>query len=57
MEIAEDGRPGILKALSGDFALIVLDVMMPDMSGFDVLRRTGDPSRNLAQDDAKEHAG
>lgn len=39
IEIAENGQQGIPKAISGDFALIVLDVMMPDMSGFDVLRR------------------
>jgi two-component system response regulator CpxR len=30
---------GIARASSGSYALIMLDVMMPDMSGFDVLRR------------------
>jgi len=33
------GAQGIERALSGDYALVVLDVMMPEMSGFDVLRR------------------
>jgi DNA-binding response OmpR family regulator len=35
---AADGREGIGRALSGSYALIMLDVMMPDLSGFDVLR-------------------
>jgi DNA-binding response OmpR family regulator len=33
------GLQGIERALSGNYALVVLDVMMPEMSGFDVLRR------------------
>ena len=33
------GSTGIERALSGAYALVVLDVMMPEMSGFDVLRR------------------
>jgi DNA-binding response OmpR family regulator len=36
---AVDGTQGIARALSGSYALIMLDVMMPDVSGFDVLRR------------------
>jgi DNA-binding response OmpR family regulator len=36
---AADGSEGIGRALSGSYALIMLDVMMPDLSGFDVLRR------------------
>jgi two-component system, OmpR family, response regulator CpxR len=30
---------GVQQALSGEYRLILLDVMMPDMNGFDVLRR------------------
>jgi two-component system response regulator CpxR len=36
---AADGSEGVGRALSGSYALIMLDVMMPDLSGFDVLRR------------------
>jgi two-component system, OmpR family, response regulator CpxR len=35
---ASDGSHGIERALCGSYALIMLDVMMPDVSGFDVLR-------------------
>jgi two-component system response regulator CpxR len=33
------GAAGVDRSLSGKYALIVLDVMMPGMNGFDVLRR------------------
>jgi DNA-binding response OmpR family regulator len=33
------GAKGAERALSGDYALVVLDVMMPGMNGFEVLRR------------------
>jgi len=36
---AADGREGIERALAGSYVLIMLDVMMPDVSGFEVLRR------------------
>jgi two-component system response regulator CpxR len=39
VERATDASQGIGQALSGSYALIMLDVMMPDLSGFDVLRR------------------
>ena len=42
---AADGNEGIGRALSGSYALIMLDVMMPDLSGFDVLRRIRARSR------------
>jgi two-component system response regulator CpxR len=45
LQIAGNGRQGTQQALSGRFELIVLDVMMPDMSGFDVLRRIRSESR------------
>ncbi|HEX6734928.1 MAG TPA: response regulator transcription factor [Azonexus sp.] len=34
-----DGESGLEAALSGDFAIVVLDVMMPKLSGIEVLRR------------------
>jgi DNA-binding response OmpR family regulator len=42
---ASGGAAGIEKALAGDFALIMLDVMMPDTDGFHVLRRIRSHSR------------
>ena len=34
-----DGESGVAEALSGNFALIVLDVMMPGIGGIEALRR------------------
>ena len=36
---AEDGRVGLDMALSKDYDLILLDVMLPGINGFEVLRR------------------
>jgi len=38
VEAAHDGPKGLERALSGDYSLIVLDLMLPDMGGLDVLR-------------------
>ena len=42
---AADASQGIGLALSGSYALVMLDVMMPDLNGFDVLRRIRASSR------------
>lgn len=42
---ASNGETGVEQALSGEFCLIMLDVMMPDTDGFDVLRRIRKQSR------------
>jgi len=34
-----DGEAGLRRALSGDFAIVLLDVMLPGLDGFEVLRR------------------
>ena len=39
VEKAEDGRSGLDMALSNDYDLILLDVMLPGINGFEVLRR------------------
>ena len=39
VETANDGEAGARKAAEGSFALIVLDVMLPGLNGFEVLRR------------------
>ena len=36
VESAADGRKGLVKALTGKFDLIILDVMLPSMNGFDI---------------------
>src|SRR5215468_10355799 len=38
IDSAGDGELGLAKALAGGFDLIVLDVMLPKKTGFDVLR-------------------
>jgi two-component system, OmpR family, response regulator CpxR len=42
---APNGETGLERALAEDFSLIMLDVMMPDTNGFDVLRRIRQRSR------------
>ncbi|QCP54950.1 response regulator transcription factor [Trinickia violacea] len=44
-EVAHDGEDGVARALSGRFAIVVLDVMMPRLSGIDALRRIRATSR------------
>jgi len=45
VEAVHDGKAGLARALSGDHLLAVLDVMLPGMNGFDVLRKIRDSSR------------
>ena len=40
-----DGNRGLDRAFNGDHLLVVLDVMLPGMNGFDVLRRIRNTSR------------
>ncbi len=39
VETANDGNLGVERALSGDYALVVLDVMLPGLNGFEALSR------------------
>lgn len=45
IEAVYDGNRGLERALSGDHLLIVLDVMLPGMNGFDVLRKIRNTSK------------
>ena len=38
-EISEDGKEGLIKALREDYDLILLDLMLPGISGLEVCRR------------------
>ncbi|MFJ9692110.1 response regulator transcription factor [Kitasatospora sp. NPDC101183] len=46
VDVAHDGPDGLARAASGGYAAVVLDLMLPGMSGFKVceeLRRAGNP--------------
>ncbi len=45
VESAPDGNRGLEQALNGEFLLVVLDVMLPGLNGFEVLRRLRDKSK------------
>src|SRR5215467_1907789 len=45
IESVNAGAPGAAQALSGNHSLVVLDVMMPGVNGFDVLRQIRAQSR------------
>jgi two-component system response regulator CpxR len=44
-EFAHEGRAGLERALQGGFDLVVLDVMLPGIDGFEILRRLRQHSR------------
>src|SRR5881628_1870647 len=39
VDIAADGTNGLLKLLDNSYDLVLLDVMLPQMSGFDVCKK------------------
>ena len=45
VEAVHDGTQGLEKALRGDYTLVVLDVMLPGMNGFEVLRKIRSTSK------------
>ena len=38
-ELYTDGTQGLQAALAGDYALVIVDVMLPGLSGFEICRR------------------
>ena len=45
VESVNDGETGLKLALSGDYDMVILDVMLPKMNGFDVLRNLREESQ------------
>ncbi|MGI8638738.1 MAG: response regulator [Pyrinomonadaceae bacterium] len=45
VEAIHDGESGLQKVLSGEYELAILDVMLPKMNGFDVLRQLRQTSK------------
>jgi two-component system response regulator CpxR len=45
IESAHEGRHGLERALHGGFNLVILDVMLPGLDGFEILRRLRKESR------------
>ena len=39
VEVSADGVEGLSKALAGDFNLVILDLMLPGIDGFEICRR------------------
>ena len=39
VEVANDGKRGMETALQGDYDLIILDLMLPEMDGFEICRQ------------------
>jgi DNA-binding response OmpR family regulator len=39
LDRASDGRTGLERALSGDYALVILDLMLPELDGLEVCKR------------------
>jgi len=48
VDIAEDGHTGLKLATSGQFDLILLDVMLPGINGFDILKQLREQDREQA---------
>jgi len=44
-ESVHDGEQGLIQAISGEYAMVVLDVMLPGINGFEVLRRVRSVSK------------
>lgn len=42
VEVADDGQEGLTKATAGDYDLIILDIVLPSISGFDILTQIKD---------------
>ena len=48
VETADDGHAGLAKASTGQFDLVLLDVMLPGINGFDILKQVREQDREMA---------
>lgn len=39
VEITNNGKDGLMQALKGDFSLVILDLMLPEIDGFEVCKK------------------
>ena len=46
VEITNNGKDGLTQALKGDFSLVILDLMLPEMDGFEVCKKVRE-ERNI----------
>ena len=42
VEVANDGETGLARALEGDYNLLILDLMLPGVDGFEICRKVRD---------------
>lgn len=47
VDIAEDGSEGLLMALSNDYDLIILDIMLPGINGVEICKRIREKDRRV----------
>jgi two-component system OmpR family response regulator len=45
LDVVVDGRDGLARALTGQYDLVLLDVMLPSLDGFEILRQLRRQSR------------
>lgn len=45
--VATDGNDGLAKAKTGDYDIVLLDIMLPNLMGTDVLEQLKDPTLGL----------
>ena len=45
VETVNNGKQGAVQALAAEYVLVILDVMLPEMNGFDVLRKIRESSK------------